>query len=177
MIEQVMTILPGLSYSVSYTTRPRREDEVDGVDYHYVSSGKFDRLIANGELIEHVTYLGDRYGTGRAQIRAVFEHGEDVILNIDVEGARTLRREGLIENATTVYVFLAPSSLDRLEKRLRKRGTEAEEEIRARLDVAAKEMEALPGFDYLVINDDLGRAVEELRAIILAERCGVLRGT
>jgi guanylate kinase len=175
VIERVMADLPGLSYSVSYTTRPRREDEVDGVDYHYVSSQEFERLIANGELIEHVTYLGDQYGTGRAQIREVFERGEDVVLNIDVEGAKTLREKDLIDTTTAVYVFLAPSSLGRLEERLRKRGSENEESIRARLDVAAKEMEALPVFDYLVINDKLDRAVEELRSIILAERCRVLR--
>ena len=175
VIERVMANLPGLSYSVSYTTRPRREGEVDGVDYHYVTSEKFDQLISNGELIEHVTYLGDRYGTGRSQIREVFERGVDVVLNIDVEGAKTLRKKGLIDSTTTVYVFLAPSSLGHLEKRLRKRGSESEEAIRARLDVAAKEMEALPVFDYLVINDDLDRAVEELRSILLAERCRVLR--
>ena len=174
VIERVMADLPGLSYSVSYTTRTRREDEVDGVDYHYVSSQEFERLVANGELIEHVTYLGDQYGTGRAQIREVIERGEDVLLNIDVEGAKTLRKKGLIDRAATVYVFLAPSSLDRLEERLRKRGTEDEGAIRARLDVAAREMEALPHFDYLVINDELNRAVEELRAIILAERCRLL---
>ena len=131
-------------------------------------------MVANGELIEHVTYLGDQYGTGRAQIREVIERGEDVLLNIDVEGAKTLRKKGLIDRAATVYVFLAPSSLDRLEERLRKRGTEDEGAIRARLDVAAREMEALPHFDYLVINDELNRAVEELRAIILAERCRLL---
>ena len=175
VIERVMADLPGLSYSVSYTTRARREDEVEGVDYHYVSPQEFERLIAEGELIEHVTYLGDQYGTGRAQIREVIERGEDVVLNIDVEGAKTLRPKGLIDGVTTVYVFLAPSSLDRLEERLRKRGTEDEGAIRARLDVAAREMGALPHFDYLVINDELDRAVEELEAIILAERGRLLR--
>jgi guanylate kinase len=175
VIERVMADLTALSYSVSYTTRPRRGGEVDGVNYHYVSSQEFERLIANGELIEHVTYLGDQYGTGRAQIREVFERGEDVVLNIDVEGAKALRKKGLTDTTTAVYVFLAPSSLGRLEERLRKRGSEGEEAIRARLDVAAKEMEALPVFDYLVINDELDRAVEELRSIILAERCRVLR--
>ena len=174
VIERVMADLPGLSYSVSYTTRTRREDEVGGVDYHYVSSSEFERLIADGELIEHVTYLGDQYGTGRAQIREIIERGEGVVLNIDVEGAKTLRRKGFIDRVTTLYVFLAPSSLDRLEERLRKRGSEDEGAIRARLDVAAREMEALSVFDYLVINDELDGAVAELRAIILAERCRLL---
>jgi guanylate kinase len=177
VIERVMADLPSLSYSVSYTTRPRREDEEDGLDYHYVSQQEFDRLIANGELIEHVTYLGDHYGTGRAQICEIFARGEDVVLNIDIEGAKTLREKGFIGDSVAVYVFLAPSSLDRLRDRLKKRGTEDEGEIKARLEVAAKEMEALPLFDYLVINDELGRAVDELKSIILAERCRVWRST
>lgn len=169
VIERVMQILPGLSYSVSYTTRPQRLGEVDGVDYHYVSRQKFVELLAKGELVEHVTYLGDQYGTSRSQIEEVFTRGEDVILNIDVEGAKTLQKQGLLD-FTVVYIFLAPSSLELLEKRLRARGTENEEQIYGRLDVAAKEMAALPLFDYLVLNDDIEVAVEELRSIITAER-------
>jgi guanylate kinase len=142
---------------------------VDGADYHYVSRQEFDRLLAAGELVEHVTYLGDQYGTSRAQIEEVFARGEDVILNIDVEGAKTLKHQGLLD-FTVVYVFLALSSLDLLEERLRARGTESDEQISARLKVAAKEMEALPFFGYLVLNDHIEAAVDELRAIIVAER-------
>lgn len=172
VIEGVMRSLPGLSFSVSYTTRPRRNGEMDGVDYHYISRQEFNRLVAQGELIEHVTYLGDQYGTARSQIEEVFARGEDVVLNIDVEGARTLRKQGLHDFAV-VYVFLAPSSLDLLEERLSARRTEDEEQIRARLEVAAREMEALPLFDYLVLNDELDRSIDELRAIIVAERCRI----
>lgn len=164
-----MQILPGLSFSVSYTTRSQRPGEVDGVDYHYVSRQEFDCLLAAGELVEHVTYLGDQYGTSRAQIEEVFARGEDVILNIDVEGAKTLKQQGLLD-FTVVYVFLALSSLALLEERLRTRGTESDEQISARLEVAAKEMEALPFFDYFVLNDHIEAAVDELRAIIVAER-------
>ncbi len=170
VIERVMQILKGLSFSVSYTTRSQRPGEVDGVDYHYVSSREFDRLLAAGELVEHVTYLGDQYGTSRAQIEQVFARGEDVILNIDVEGAKTLKQQGLHDCSVVVYVFLALSSLGLLEERLRARGTESDEQISARLKVAAKEMEALPFFDYLVLNDHIEAAVDELRAIIVAER-------
>ena len=174
VIERVMKILPGLSFSVSYTTRPRRSGEVDGVDYHYVSPQEFDRLVASGELVEHVTYLGDQYGTSRAQIEEVFARGEDVILNIDVEGAKTLQQGGLLSCAV-VYVFLAPSSLDLLEERLRARATESDKQISARLEVAREEMEALSCFDYFVLNNDIEAAVDQLCSIIVAERSRVVK--
>ncbi len=173
VIDRVMEELSGLSYSVSYTTRPPRPHEIPGRDYHFISKEEFERLIAAGELVEHVRYLGDYYGTGIRQIEEVFARGEDVILNIDVQGAKTLRKKGL-SHFSVVYVFLAPSSLARLEERLRARGTEDEEEIRARLAVAAQELEEIPEFDYLVINDDLERAVEELSGIVIAERARIV---
>ena len=175
VIERVMQILPGLSYSVSYTTRPRRSNEVNGKDYYYITHQEFDRLVSEGEMVEHVTYLGDQYGTSRAQICEVFSCGKDVILNIDVEGAKALKGSGLLD-FSVVYVFLTPSSLAILGERLRIRGTEDEEEIRARLTVAAQEMETLPLFDYLVVNDELDIAVDELRSIIVAERSRILHG-
>jgi len=169
VIERVMAILPGLSFSVSYTTRARRAGEVDGRDYHYVSHEAFDALVARGEMVEHVTYLGDAYGTPREQIREVFGRGEDVVLNIDVKGAKRLQSRGLLD-FSVIYIFLSPSSLAILGQRLRERGTETPEQIHGRLEVTRQEMEALPLFDYLVINDDLERAVDELRSIIVAER-------
>ncbi len=175
VIERVMQILPGLSYSVSYTTRPRRSNEVNGEDYHYITHQEFDRLVSEDEMVEHVTYLGDQYGTSRAQIRAVFARGKDVILNIDVEGAKALKKSGLLD-FSVVYVFLTPSALSILGERLRARGTEDDGEISARLTVAAQEMETLPLFDYLVVNDELDIAVDELRSIIVAERSRILNG-
>ena len=175
VIERVMQILPGLSYSVSYTTRPRRSNEVNGKDYYYITHQEFDRLVSEGEMVEHVTYLGDQYGTSRAQICEVFSREKDVILNIDVEGAKALKGSGLLD-FSVIYVFLTPSSLAILGERLRTRGTEDEEEIRARLTVAAQEMETLPLFDYLVVNDELDIAVDELRSIIVAERSRILHG-
>jgi len=174
VIDRVMRELPNLSFSVSHTTRPQRAGETHGVNYFFVSQEEFDRLLDADEFLEHVTYLGDRYGTTRSQLERLFAAGQDVLLNVDVEGAKTLRRRGL-DPHTVVYVFLVPSSLRRLADRLRARGTEAEEEIEERLRVAAREMKALDVFDYLVINDELETAVEELRAIILAERLRVLR--
>lgn len=172
-IDQVMARVPRLSYSVSYTTRPRRAGETDGVDYRYVSRVEFRGLVERGELLEHVTYLGDEYGTSRAKIREVFAQGKDVVLNIDVEGAKTVRRQGLAE-FSVIFVFFAPASLDQLGKRLRERGTEGDREIAARLEVAAREMEAIPLFDYLVVNERLDQAVEELASIIVAERSRIV---
>ena len=174
VIDRVMEELPGLSFSVSYTTRPPREGEIDGVDYIYVSHEEFSRMIEEGEFIEHMTYLGDMYGTSRSQIEGIFAEGKDVILNIDVEGAKSLHETGL-GNHTIVYVFLTPSSLDRLAERLRRRGTEDEREIEERLRVAESELKELHAFDYLVINDDFETAVAELRSIITAERLRIVK--
>lgn len=169
VISRAMEDLPDVRYSVSYTTRPRRAHEVDGVDYLFVDREEFVRRIESGDFVEHVTYLGDLYGTSRSQIDGIVGRGFDVVLNIDVEGAKLVRRTGLGDH-TVVFVFLVPSSLARLEERLRARGTETEEQIADRLAVAAREMEALDAFDYLVINDDLETAAAELCAIVLAER-------
>ena len=173
VIERVMEALPGLSYSVSFTTRPRRSDEVDGRDYHFITDEQFENLVENDEVVEHVTYLGHKYGTSRDQIEEVFAEGKDVILNIDVNGARKLMERGL-NDFSIVYAFLTPSSLEILDTRLRERGTETEEQMRSRLAVAAQEMKSMPLFDYLVINDDLDKAVDELRSIVVAERCRVM---
>jgi len=170
-----MQILPGLSYSVSYTTRPRRNGEVNGKDYYYITHQEFDRLVSEGAMVEHVTYLGDKYGTSRAQICEVFSRGKDVILNIDVEGAKALKESGLLD-FSVIYIFLTPSSLAILGERLRIRGTEDAKEIRARLTVAAQEVETIPLFDYLVVNDELDIAVDELGSIIVAERSRILHG-
>ena len=173
VINRVMQLESDLAFSVSYTTRPRRRREVEGVDYHYVSREAFERLLDAGELVEHVTYHEDLYGTGRAQIDDVVASGRDVILNVDVEGANALRERGL-PPYDVVYVFLVPSSLDRLAERLHARGTESPEEIGDRLQIAEREMQMLDLFDYLVINDDFDAAVAELRAIIVAERIRTL---
>jgi guanylate kinase len=174
-IDRVVKTVPHLAYSVSCTTRSRRPGEVDGVDYHYVSHAAFERRVAEGDFLEHATYLGDRYGTSRSQIAALFARGDDVILNIDVEGAKTLRRDTRA-GFFAVYVFFTTASLDSLRARLEERGTESPEEIAARLEVAKRELEALPLFDYLVLNERLEDAVAELRSIVLAARCRVVPG-
>jgi guanylate kinase len=174
VIELVMQALPQLSYSVSFTTRPPRSDEIDGVDYHFISNAQFESLITNGDVLEYVTYLGHQYGTSRDQLVNLFAKGKDVILNIDVNGARTLMNRGLLR-FSTVYIFLTPSSLRILDARLQERGTETERQVKLRLQVGAEEIKSAEMFDYLVINDQLMSAVDELRSIIVAERCRVIQ--
>lgn len=169
VIDLVMAELPGLVYSVSYTSRPRRPSEVDHEDYVFVSPDEFLQRIAANDFLEHVTYLDDHYGTSRSQIEGFVARGLDVILNIEVEGAKTLQKRDM-GDMRVVYIFLTPSSIHELEERLRKRNTEDGPKIRRRLEVAKREMDSLPLFDYLVINDDLITAVRELSSIIVAER-------
>ena len=169
VIDLVMAQIPGLIYSVSYTSRPRRPTEIDGEDYIFVSEDDFVGRVEAGDFLEHVVYLDDHYGTCRSQIKEVIARGFDVILNIEVEGAKTLQQEDIGETKV-VYIFLAPSSMEELERRLRKRDTEDETKIQRRLQVAKQEIKALPCFDYLVINDKLKTAVRELTSIIVAER-------
>jgi len=173
VINRVMASLPDLVFSVSHTTRPKRSRETDGGDYFFVSEDEFSRLVDEGAFVEHAVYSGFRYGTSSAQLEERFERGCDVLINVEVAGARSLREVGLGERPI-VYVFLAPSTLDRLAERLRTRGTESSEKIAERIAVAAAEMEELASFDYFVVNDELETAVAELRSIVIAERSRVV---
>ncbi|BCO09855.1 guanylate kinase [Desulfolithobacter dissulfuricans] len=167
ILRKVMGDLPGLVFSVSHTTRPPRPGEENGRDYHFVTREQFiairDREPSG--FLEWAEVHGNFYGTGRDEVVARLEQGLDVVLDIDVQGARQIRR-----TAEPVTVFIAPPSLDELARRLRGRGTETEETIALRLRNAEIEMEAASEYDYLVINDRLDEAVESLRAIIIAER-------
>lgn len=174
VINRVIQQLPHLAFSVSHTTRSKREQEVAGSDYVFVSEDEFERLVNAGEFVEHTVYSGSWYGTTRAQLEASFQRGDDVILNVEVEGAKSLRTTGLGQHPI-VYVFLTPSTLARLAERLRARGTEIETKIDERIAVAALEMEEAGSFDYLVINDHLDEAVAELCAIIIAERLRIAK--
>lgn len=172
VIDRVMDMLPGLVYSVSYTSRPRRPSEVDGEDYVFVSQEQFAQRIEEGDFLEHVTYLDDHYGTSCSQLEDFVSSGLDVILNIEVKGAKTLKQKDM-DAIKVLYVFLTPSSTEELESRLRKRNTEDEAKIQRRLEVAKREMQQLHCFDFLIINDHLDTAVQELASIIIAERIRV----
>lgn len=162
---------PRLVFSVSHTTRPRRSGESHGVDYHFVSRAEFEKLAAAGALLEWAEYSGNLYGTSWAAIEAPLARGRDVLLEIEVQGARQVR-ERLPE---AVLVFLLPPSLGALEERLRTRGTDDPGEIERRLAIARREIATLDLFDYAVVNDDLAAAVERVGEIVAAERAGAVQ--
>lgn len=158
--------IENLTYSISCTTRQPREGERDGVDYHFVTTQDFEDKIAGGLFLEHAVVYNHRYGTLLESVKQEMESGKDVLLEIDVQGARQVR-EILPES---VLVFIAPPSLDTLEKRLRQRNTESEEKIALRLENARKEMALSLECDRVIVNDDLERACDELRDLILSYR-------
>jgi len=172
-ISALIARVPGLVYSVSHTTRSPRPAEKNGIDYYFVSAAQFAEMVAAGEFVEHAVYLGGQYDPSRAEKHRLTAQGADVVLNVDVQGACTLRRGG-VPGVTLSFVFFAPPSLGQLGERLRARGSESEAEIAERLRAAAREMKSLGVFDYLVLNGDLATAVDELRAIVMAERLRVV---
>lgn len=153
---------PSLVLSVSVTTRRPRPNEVDGVDYRFVSDDEFDRLVADGALLEWAAIVGHRSGTPSGPVEEVLASGRDVLLEIDVQGAGWVRRR----SPDAVLIFLAPPSLEELERRLRSRGTETEDRLRARLARAREELAEAGAFDHVVVNDDVDRAVDEVAAIL-----------
>ena len=157
--------LPQLELSVSATTRPPRPGERDGVDYHFLSNERFDELLAAGQFVEHADYAGRRYGTLRSELDGRIGRGVPVVLEIEVQGARQVRSA----MPEAVQVFIAPPSLETLRERLLARGTDEQEEVRRRLRVAEQELAAQPEFAHVVVNDDLGRATDELHAIVTGE--------
>lgn len=167
LLRGVMSSLVKLKFSVSHTTRNPREGEVDGVDYHFVSKGTFQQMIATNMFLEHAEVHDNFYGTSHASIEHDLEDGIDVILEIDVQGAAILRKNSKVEAA---FVFIAPPSLVELERRLRGRGTENEEKVQIRLINARTELTASSDYEYLIVNNDIDEATTLLQAIVLAER-------
>lgn len=162
LIEEV----PGLAFSISYTTRHRRAGEENGKQYWFVEDDRFDAMMAEDAFLEWAEVFGRRYGTGRAATAEALRSGRDLLLDIDVQGARQVR-EG---EEDAVSVFLLPPDFGTLEARLRSRQSEAEGEVARRLALAGLEAEEFSRYDYLVINDDLERATADLAAIVRAER-------
>jgi guanylate kinase len=158
-------------FVVTTTDRPPRPGEVDGVDYCFVSTADFERMIQNDELLEHAVVYGQHKGISKAQVQRALASGQDVVMRLDVQGAATIRR--LIPEA--VLIFLACESEEALAARLRNRHTESEEALRARLAIARQEMDRLPGFDYVIVNRTgrLDETVKTIVAIITAEKCRV----
>jgi guanylate kinase len=157
----------GLTMSVSATTRPMRPGEVDGRDYHFVDVATFKAMVANHEFLEWAHVFGHRYGTPRAPVEAALASGRDVLFDIDWQGAQQLYQEA---GPDVVRVFILPPTMDELERRLRARGTDSDEVIAARMERAANEISHWDGYDYVLINDDVDRCFDEVKAILRAER-------
>ena len=173
LLKKVMTDLPGLVFSVSHTTRDPRPGEEDGRDYHFVNREQFKEIRDQqpSGFLEWAEVHGNYYGTSRQDVEARLAEGQDVILDIDVQGAKQIR-----QNEALVTIFVAPPTLSELKRRLRGRGTESEESLTVRLANAEKEMQAADAYTYLIVNDQLDEAVRALEAVIIAERCRRRRG-
>ncbi len=158
-------------FLVTNTTRPKRPEEVEGGDYHFITKEQFVEMEQHGEFLEHAVVYGYDYGNSRREVKQALARGQDVIMRIDVQGAATLKR--LVPDA--VFIFLLPPSIDKLEARLRKRRTEPEEYLRIRLHAARLEMNEVDKFDYVIVNEDdaLDDTAELIYAIIRAEKCRV----
>ena len=166
LVERLVEQVPNLKLSRSYTSRPARDGETDGVDYNFVTRARFEAMIAGGEFLEWADVFGNLYGTASRDTDAVLASGSDLVLVIDVQGARKVRHDSV--DATAVFVM--PPSLHVLEERLRGRSKDSEEAIQRRLQVAREEVAAFAEYDYIVVNDELTAAVDRLRGIVVAER-------
>jgi guanylate kinase len=165
LIAELRRRVPGLELSVSATTRPPRSGEVDGRDYHFLDREEFDRRAQQGEFVEHATYSGHRYGTLRSEVEQRLSEGVSVVLEIEVQGARQVRAA----MPESVQVFIAPPAPEHLRERLLGRGTDSPEQIDERLRTAELELAAQEEFQHVVVNDDVGRAADELERIVRSE--------
>ena len=171
LVERLVEQTPQLRMSRSYTSRQARAGEADGVDYNFVTRQRFESMIEAGEFLEWASLFGNLYGTCASDTERQLASGVDVVLVIDVQGARKVRASGL----ETTTVFVMPPSLAVLERRLRGRSKDSEDDIQRRLSVAREEVAAFCEYDFVVINDELNGAVDHLRSIVMAERARLER--
>lgn len=162
VISRLFEFKKDIFFSVSVTTRNMRPGEIDGVHYRFITDEKYNCLLSAGELLEHAEFAGNRYGTPARPIRNHIAKGENVLLDIDLQGFRQVKKN----MPASVGIFIAPPSLEELEKRLRGRGTDDENTIQRRLKIAANELKAASEYDYIVVNDDIDRAAHEIQKII-----------
>jgi guanylate kinase len=166
LIDRVLKTVPGVSYSISYTTRAPRGTEEDGREYFFVSTAAFEEMIRRGEFLEWANVYGYQYGTSHTQVERERAAGHDIILEIDVQGAASIREK--IDEA--VSIFILPPSFELLSQRLLKRGTDSPADLERRLRGAPAEVEQHKDFQYVILNDDINRASQQLAAVIYAER-------
>jgi guanylate kinase len=171
LVERLVEQVPHLRMSRSYTSRPARAGEINGVDYNFVTRDRFEAMVEAGEFLEWAPVFGNLYGTGAADTEELLASCQDVVLVIDVQGARKVRA-GALE---TVAVFVMPPSFEVLEQRLRGRSKDSEEAIQRRLQVARDEVAAFTEYDFVIVNDELTAAVDQLRGIVIAERARLQR--
>lgn len=169
LVERLVHRVSNLCLSRSYTSRGARPGEQDGVDYNFISRARFEEMARRGEFLEWADVFGNYYGTCAADTERCLANGQDIVLVIDVQGARQVRSSGV----ESIGVFVLPPSAAILERRLRGRSQDSEEEIRKRLDTACREVTEFATYEYVVVNDELEGAVDRLRAIVLAERARV----
>lgn len=164
-------VMPNIWESVSMTSRKPRKGEVDGKDYYFVSEEEFEKNIEEGKMLEHAKFAGNYYGTPRKSVQKQLDAGKDVLLVIEIQGALQIKEK--IPQA--LFVFLLPPSMKELKRRLRMRKTETEEKLMERFETAYKEINELPKYNYVIVNDKADEAARKLEAIINAEKCRVDR--
>ena len=173
VIARLLSRRPDIHFSVSFTTRQPRVGEQDGVNYNFVDQAEFQRMIADDELLEFAQYVGNYYGTSLKVIRDYLDRGTDVLLDIEVQGAAKVKAKC----PDAVAIFIIPPSLEELSRRLHSRATDDESTIQCRLEKARGEYREIPNYDYLVVNDAVERATDEILAILSAENCRVKNRT
>jgi guanylate kinase len=167
LVKEVIQQLPGLQFSVSFTTRLPRPNEREGEDYHFVSHAVFQRMVEKNEFLEWAEVLGNRYGTPRSDLKKLESEGIDLILDVDTQGAKKAMKE--IDQP--ILIYLLPPSLKVLRERLLNRGVDSLEMVKFRLSNARKDIEEAYWYHYVVVNDRIGDAIEKLKSIIISERC------
>jgi len=159
--------MPELEYSVSVTTRAPRAGEKEGVNYYYIDKETFEQMIVNNELLEWAKVYDNYYGTPKKQVLEHLRQGKDIILEIDIQGAMNIKKQ----YPKGVFIFIVPPSIQELENRITKRGTDSVEAIKKRLSCACEELSYVTEYDYVIVNDTVENAIEKLKAVIIAERC------
>jgi guanylate kinase len=181
LCQQLLCARPEMGRAITCTTRPPREGEQDGVDYHFLNADSFLKRVQAGNFLEHATVYGHSYGTLKSEVLGQLRQGKDVLLNVDVQGASTIRSKALEDSElkrSLVSVFLTPASTEVLEGRLRKRGTDSEAVIQKRLSVARQEIAQWKHFDYLLISGSIAEDLRRMLVIVEAEklRCSRVQG-
>jgi len=166
LCKKVITLIPDVHFSVSYTARPPRPHEVNGVDYHFVSLEEFQKMIDGGQLLEWTKIYGNFYGTSKASVEECIDKGKDVIFDIDHQGARRIKE--VYQDSVTIFIL--PPSYEELRERLKKRATDTKEVMRERLNKSREEIKEAHRYNYQIVNDTFESALAQLKEIITAER-------